>query len=122
MATERALLMGLALWVLGAAATTCRAQESDAPLPNGVKPVWDLDKAAREKTPTRERVCLNGLWRWQPAKEATDEVPAGKWGFFKVPARFGTPVDKAKVEKRWLDGLYLDTPEEMDDPYRFFRW
>ncbi|HEY3840613.1 MAG TPA: hypothetical protein VGL72_28770 [Bryobacteraceae bacterium] len=25
-------------------------------------------------------------------------------------------------EKRWLDGLYLDIPEEWDDPYRFFRW
>jgi hypothetical protein len=23
---------------------------------------------------------------------------------------------------RWLDGLYFDAPEEMDDPYRFFRW
>jgi hypothetical protein len=23
---------------------------------------------------------------------------------------------------RWLDGLYLDVPEEWDDPYRFFRW
>jgi hypothetical protein len=34
-----------------------------------------------------------------------------------VPA--GTP---ALPEKRWLDGLYLDAPEEMDDPYRFFRW
>jgi beta-galactosidase len=26
------------------------------------------------------------------------------------------------VERRWLDGLYMDTPEEWDDPYRFFRW
>ena len=25
-------------------------------------------------------------------------------------------------DKRWLNGLYLDQPEEMDDPYRFFRW
>jgi len=25
-------------------------------------------------------------------------------------------------ERRWLDGLYLDAPEEWDDPYRFFRW
>jgi len=33
----------------------------------GVKAVWDPAKAARETTPTRERVCLNGLWRWQPA-------------------------------------------------------
>jgi hypothetical protein len=23
---------------------------------------------------------------------------------------------------RWLTGLYLDRPEEWDDPYRFFRW
>jgi len=23
---------------------------------------------------------------------------------------------------RWLAGLYLDQPEEWDDPYRFFRW
>jgi len=28
--------------------------------------VWDLEKAYREKTATRERVCLNGLWRHSP--------------------------------------------------------
>src|SRR5262249_28771755 len=49
------------------------------------KVVWDLDKASRETTPTRERVCLNGLWRWQPAREVTDAVPAEGWGYFKVP-------------------------------------
>ena len=37
-----------------------------------------------DKTATRERVCLNGLWRWQPAKDATDAVPEGRWGYFKV--------------------------------------
>jgi hypothetical protein len=37
-------------------------------------------------------------------------------------ARFHTPVEGAGAEKRWLDGLYLDTPEEWDDPYRFFGW
>jgi len=36
--------------------------------------------------------------------------------------RFNQPVDESKTEKRWLDGLYLDEPEEWDDPYRFFRW
>jgi beta-galactosidase len=56
-----------------------------APLPSGVKAVWDLEKAHREKTSTRERVCLNGLWRWQPGKELADAVPAERWGFFKVP-------------------------------------
>jgi hypothetical protein len=39
-----------------------------------------------------------------------------------VLARFNTPEDTAKSEKRWLDGMYLDQPEEWDDPYRFFRW
>jgi hypothetical protein len=28
----------------------------------------------------------------------------------------------AADDKRWLDGLYLDIPEEWDDPYRFFGW
>lgn len=32
------------------------------------------------------------------------------------------PVDSAKNEQRWLNGFYLDQPEEWDDPYRFFRW
>jgi hypothetical protein len=36
--------------------------------------------------------------------------------------RFRSPVVAAQAEKRWLDGFYLDAPEEMDDPYRFFRW
>jgi hypothetical protein len=36
--------------------------------------------------------------------------------------RFVTPVDTAREEPRWRQGLYLDAPEEWDDPYRFFRW
>src|SRR5690349_6142498 len=61
------------------------AAPSEATLPAGVKVVWDLNSAFREKTVTRERVCLNGLWRWQPATANTDVVPADNWGFFKVP-------------------------------------
>ena len=36
--------------------------------------------------------------------------------------RFNQPMKDVNLEKRWLDGFYLDTPEEWDDPYRFFRW
>jgi hypothetical protein len=36
--------------------------------------------------------------------------------------RFSTPVVHAHPSRRWADGLYLDHPEEWDDPYRFFRW
>jgi len=54
-------------------------------LPAGVKAVWDVAKAYRETTPTRERMCLNGLWRWQPSAAGSEPVPAGSWGYFKVP-------------------------------------
>ena len=36
--------------------------------------------------------------------------------------RFGAPVAASKPESRWLDSLYIDAPEEWDDPYRFFCW
>ena len=54
-------------------------------LPDGVRAVWDLEKAYRETTGTRERVCINGLWRWQPAGDALDAVPAEGWGYLRVP-------------------------------------
>ncbi|MGA2673097.1 MAG: glycoside hydrolase family 2 TIM barrel-domain containing protein [Terracidiphilus sp.] len=47
--------------------------------------VWEMAKAYRESTPTRERICVNGLWRWQPAGTATDVVPTDDWGHLRVP-------------------------------------
>jgi hypothetical protein len=44
----------------------------------------------------------------------------GVAGSTAVLDRFGSPAKAS--ERRWLDGLYLDVPEEWDDPYRFFRW
>jgi len=46
----------------------------------------------------------------------------GVAGSTPVLERFEIPVAAAKPERRWLSGLYLDQPEELDDPYRFFRW
>jgi hypothetical protein len=37
-----------------------------------------------------------------------------------VLARLRRPA--VRGEQRWLEGFYLDAPEEWDDPYRFFRW
>ena len=62
----------------------CQAQ-SAASLPRGVRAAWDLDKAYGETTSTRERVCINGLWLWQPVDSKTDEVPTDNWGYLKVP-------------------------------------
>jgi len=35
---------------------------------------------------------------------------------------FGRAAQDAPADGRWSQGLYLDQPEEWDDPYRFFRW
>ncbi|MCX7047821.1 MAG: hypothetical protein NTX50_20340 [Candidatus Sumerlaeota bacterium] len=59
--------------------------QTEAALPVGAKAVWDIAKAWREKTPSRESVCINGLWRWQPAAGEAGAVPADRWGYFKVP-------------------------------------
>src|SRR5438445_7780689 len=69
-----------------AAVTTGSGQDGFAvSLPDGVKAVWEISKAYREATPTREKVCINGLWRWQPARTSDDQLPARNWGYFKVP-------------------------------------
>jgi hypothetical protein len=39
-----------------------------------------------------------------------------------ILGRFHRPVSDPERERRWQEGLYLDRPEEWDDPYRFFRW
>jgi len=70
---------------IGFAATLCfsstlnrglGADQVATPLPDGVKAVWDLSNAYRETTPTRERICLNGLWQWQPAEYQSQSLPA----------------------------------------------
>ena len=50
-----------------------------------MRAVWDAGKAYRESTPTRERISINGLWRWQPAEPEADRPPESGWGYFKVP-------------------------------------
>ncbi len=64
-----------------------------APLPPGVKAVWDMSKAHRDTTPTRERICINGLWLWQPAEGKMDTVPTADWGYFKVPGSWPGHVE-----------------------------
>jgi hypothetical protein len=79
-----AILLTALLWFGQDDGSVRAAGPGEATLPAGVKAVWDLEKAHRDKTISREQVCLNGLWRWQPAKE-DNVVPTDQWGFFKVP-------------------------------------
>jgi len=45
----------------------------------------------------------------------------GAGGSTPLLERFSSPL-KAGETDRWLDGFYLDAPEEQDDPYRSFNW
>ena len=65
-------------------------------LPDGVKAVWDLSKAYHETTPARERICINGLWQWQPVKERSEQTPTGNWGYCKVPGPWATTWNRAE--------------------------
>ncbi len=83
----------LIVLVFGALQEVAAGQDAVIELPDGVEAVWGLEEAYRESTKTRERICINGLWRWQPARAgsdavppaARDAVPSAGWGHFKVP-------------------------------------
>ncbi|GMV83657.1 MAG: hypothetical protein AMXMBFR7_48410 [Planctomycetota bacterium] len=66
--TNRILMLAVLVLFVKGAGGMLYAAETETVLPEGVRAVWNLDKAWRESTPTRESVCLNGLWRWQPLK------------------------------------------------------
>lgn len=87
------------LTVLLSALAACA---QDAPLPAGVRPVWDLNLADRRSTATREQVCINGLWRWQPAGDEAKAVPSGQWGFYKVPGDWPGIQDYMKSDYQTL--------------------
>src|SRR5947207_10758290 len=97
------LRFAMVVVTLGATWRACFA-EPVVPLPEGVRAVWDLSKAHRERTPTRERVCLNGLWRWQPAEAKVEgaAVPAGEWGFFKTPGAWPGVTDYLQKDSQTL--------------------
>ncbi len=79
------LVVAMSVLAVLACGVQQRAAGAVVELPEGVRAVWDLEAAHREATETRERVCINGLWRWQPAGGHTDVVPEARWGYFKVP-------------------------------------
>ena len=71
-------------------------------LPDGVKAVWDIAKAYTETMASRERICLNGLWRWQPAEATAEQVPERSWGFFKVPGCWPGITDYMQKDSQTL--------------------
>ena len=94
-----------------------RGDEFAAPLPANVRAVWALEKAFRDKTPTRERICLNGLWRWQPVHDVGPklEPPKGSWGYFKVPGCWPGITDYMQKD---CQTLFTTSKLEQRTPWR----
>jgi beta-galactosidase len=79
--------------------------------------------------------CQLAPWQFDPAKSSNLKRTFRRSSFLltrlmgnmgvaartALLERFHQPTNGA-AEARWKEGLYLDTPEEWDDPYRFFRW
>ncbi|MCK6487123.1 MAG: beta-galactosidase [Planctomycetes bacterium] len=74
---QRALLALTLACALGAAEPAAPPQGSTW----GEEPVETVSA-------TRQTVCLNGLWRFQPAAAADAAVPAEGWGLARVPGLF----------------------------------
>jgi len=67
--------------------------------------LWDPSKAYHETTTTRERICVNGLWRWQPAAASEQAVPTTAWGQLRVPEAWPSG------NREWPDPqLYFPNP------------
>jgi beta-galactosidase len=73
---------------------------------------FDAHKPMNLKRTFRRASCL--MTRLAANMGASGQTP--------LLSRFSSPVVASKAEQRWLEGFYLDVPEEWDDPYRFFRW
>ena len=73
----------------------------DLPSPDGSpdEVLFSLKDAERTVTPMREKVTLNGLWRFFPVFRETDAssvpAPGSGWGYFKVPASFPELTQRA---------------------------
>ncbi len=63
-------------------------------LADGVKAVWNVGKAFREATLTRERISINGLWRWRPAADE-QTLPDGRMGYLRVPSVWSLNAPRA---------------------------
>jgi hypothetical protein len=113
--------------VTGAGVLATRAAGNESVLSDGWRPKadganvvfcqlvpwhFDLRRSANLKRTHRRTACL--VTRLLANMGVRGSTP--------LLSRFSKPVTAVRQEGRWLEGFYLDRPEEWDDPYRFFRW
>lgn len=93
--------------------------KDDAPLPAGADEPWDMARAQRERSATRERICINGLWRFRPLLAGeTDGLPGANegWGWFKVPGMWA-----GGAQTQWLSGLVEDRLQDVSPDQAWYQ-
>ncbi len=110
-----ATIIGAVCLALIGAVAPIDVLSEDLRLPEDVERVWNLSKAHHDTTPTRERICINGLWRWQPTSNDADEIPTDGWGYFKVPGAWPGITNYMQKDSQtvyahptWKDTLWRD--------------
>ena len=79
-----------------------RGAEPAAPLPGGVRAVWDLAGASRETTPTRSGSASTASGAGSPPSRATKRPPSDGWGYFKVPGCWPGITDYMQKDSQTL--------------------
>ncbi len=76
------------------------------------KAFWSLDGAEKVTTPTRERITLNALWRFQ-VTDADHPFDPAKWMYLSVPGRYsGQANGNTDCEFFLRDGNFKPQPSD----------
>ncbi|MDZ4199228.1 MAG: hypothetical protein U1E27_08090, partial [Kiritimatiellia bacterium] len=90
-----------------------RGEGVDAPVPAGQSVTWGLEPV-EEQGPRRGVICLNGLWRLQPALgPSTHEPQKTGWGWIRVPGSWrvwGSFEGPTRASGPSWEGFNNDTP------------
>jgi len=98
----------------------------DAACPPEAGNAMAIADAWRQQTPTREKVCLNGLWQFRPVLNADseDKVPAAgdSWGWFRIPAVWPTTRWTDESTQNAILSPYLETELGKDEALSTQAW
>lgn len=90
----------------------------EMPVKENEKPYWDTSTAYRDRTGGVDRICLNALWRFLPARGIEAAPPARPWGYSRVPGSFSA-VHHFKV---YDENMKQIPGETWSDGKGFTRW
>jgi beta-galactosidase len=93
----------------------------DAQATEAMKPDWKQAQA-RATSPVRNKISLNGVWRFMPAENvAVREPTAAGWGFIRVPGSWMTSVWPRSLGAQLIAGKGEMWPTKFPDNFALNR-